>query len=264
MHNRLKRQQSILLTSTILSFLTVVVVLFLVLKDRYRVSEELKAIRESQTQETQFLTATLDYQTRKQKLTLYIRDIILNTWKRTGIKRGYQEAYVIAKATVNEADKYPYWDVEEYALFLTAQQKQESNFKNDAESPVGALGISQFMPATARTISSILQLEYSKDIFYDISTCIRMQATYMDIILKSHDKDMGAALAEYNGGPRAAYMYKIKSPKLYAETAKYVPEILARKKKYEADYKNYKVSFLSLDRDSTGVPVPRSIANEKK
>ncbi|CAD7351599.1 transglycosylase SLT domain-containing protein [Xanthomonas arboricola] len=52
------------------------------------------------------------------------------------------------------------WGVEGSSARLAAQLHQESGFRADAKSPVGAQGIAQFMPKTARWIATV----YPKDL----------------------------------------------------------------------------------------------------
>ena len=75
---------------------------------------------------------------------------------------------------------------------LAAQLKAESNFDANAESPAGALGIAQFMPATAA--------EYGVDPL-DPAQAIDGQARYMARMLERFGGDPAKALAAYNAGP---------------------------------------------------------------
>jgi hypothetical protein len=77
------------------------------------------------------------------------------------------------------------------AALLAAQIRAESNFNPDARSPVGALGLSQFMPATAAS--------YGIDPL-DPAQAIDGQAHLMHDLLRQF-ADVKLALAAYNAGP---------------------------------------------------------------
>ena len=77
--------------------------------------------------------------------------------------------------------------------------KLESDFKVRATSPVGAIGLTQVMPATARY--------YVKDItrekLYDPHTNLRIGFRYLRGLVNEYDGDVKLALLVYNRGPVA-------------------------------------------------------------
>lgn len=77
--------------------------------------------------------------------------------------------------------------------------KLESDFNVHATSPVGALGLTQVMPATARY--------YQKDItakgLYEPTTNLRIGFRYLRGLVKEYHGDMKTALLVYNRGPVA-------------------------------------------------------------
>lgn len=95
---------------------------------------------------------------------------------------------------------------------------QESRGNPGAVSPVGARGVAQFMPATAQV--------YGVDV-NDPWDSLRGAAQYLGDSFKKYGS-IEAALAEYNGGPRQAKLVVAGKQPAAAETAKYVPEVLAR------------------------------------
>jgi hypothetical protein len=98
---------------------------------------------------------------------------------------------------------------------LAAQLMAESGFNPRAVSPAGALGIAQFMPATARSYGL-------RDPFDPIAS-INAQAHLMSDLLR-HFHSVPLALAAYNAGAGAVAACSCIP---YAETRAYVTRILA-------------------------------------
>lgn len=93
----------------------------------------------------------------------------------------------------------------------------ESRFRTDARSPVGARGVMQLMPATARDLGVDAA---------DARQNIRGGATYLRQMLNRYSGDVVKALAAYNAGPAAVDRYGGVPP--YPETRAYVARILDR------------------------------------
>ena len=74
--------------------------------------------------------------------------------------------------------------------------RQESAFNPDARSPVGARGLMQIEPSTARNMESVRpnQLFLPK-------TNIRLGIRYFKMLLKRYPEEPELALAAYNAGP---------------------------------------------------------------
>lgn len=75
----------------------------------------------------------------------------------------------------------------------------ESEFKPRATSPVGAIGLTQVMPATAR----YFQKGISRDELYDRDTNLRIGFRYLRALIRENDGDVRLALLVYNRGPAA-------------------------------------------------------------
>jgi soluble lytic murein transglycosylase-like protein len=79
--------------------------------------------------------------------------------------------------------------------------RQESAFDPRATSPVGASGLMQLMPATARETAQKLDVSYPSDGLYDPEFSIELGTTYFRQLLDNFDGNVELALAGYNGGP---------------------------------------------------------------
>lgn len=92
----------------------------------------------------------------------------------------------------------------EKALVL-ALMRQESEFYPKARSPVGALGLMQLMPATARQVARGKGLPYNRDrLVSDPDYNLRLGRSYLNDLLEDFDGSYILALAAYNAGPTRA------------------------------------------------------------
>jgi soluble lytic murein transglycosylase-like protein len=87
------------------------------------------------------------------------------------------------------------------ASLVAAIIRQESAFDPRATSPVGAKGLMQLMPATARETAKRLDRSCSGDALYDPELSIELGAAYLRQLLDSFDGNVELAVAGYNGGP---------------------------------------------------------------
>ncbi len=79
--------------------------------------------------------------------------------------------------------------------------RQESAFDPRATSPVGARGLMQLMPGTARDVSRKVGIPYRPERLYDPGLSVRLGSTYFRELLDRFDGNVELALAGYNGGP---------------------------------------------------------------
>ncbi len=77
--------------------------------------------------------------------------------------------------------------------------KLESDFKTRATSPVGAVGLTQLMPATAR----FYEKNITRERLYDPTTNLRVGFRYLRGLVKEYDGNVKLALVVYNRGPVA-------------------------------------------------------------
>lgn len=94
--------------------------------------------------------------------------------------------------------------------------RQESSFNPKATSPVGARGLMQVMPNTARRIERKRNIN-----LYDPSTNIRIGSKYLHILRKQHNGDYSRLIASYNAGPNSTKKwetrYRGRLPLLFAD-----------------------------------------------
>lgn len=109
-------------------------------------------------------------------------------------------------------------------VLVRAVIEAESAFNPRAVSRVGAMGLMQLMPGTAKDLGVV-------DAF-DPSENIRGGTTYLRRLLDRFDNDVPLALAAYNAGPGAVERYGNVPP--YRETRNYVAKISNRIKGVQA------------------------------
>ena len=108
---------------------------------------------------------------------------------------------------------------------VKAVMAAESNFKPDAVSRVGAQGLMQLMPATARELG----VERPFGILENLDGGVR----YLRQMLDRYG-DVSQALAAYNAGPRAVDQYHGIPP--YQETQAYVKRVLEYYRGYRDEF----------------------------
>lgn len=87
-------------------------------------------------------------------------------------------------------------------ITLMSLARQESALDIEARSPVGARGIMQIMPATAKYTAKKYKLTYqgAQDL-YEVGKNIEIGSHYLDGLLEQYDNNRIFALAAYNAGP---------------------------------------------------------------
>ena len=122
--------------------------------------------------------------------------------------------------------------------------RQESRFIAAAQSHVGANGLMQIMPATAKWIAKQLEIEdFEPESIYEINTNIYFGTTYLRSLLNRLDNNMILATAGYNAGPNRASRWQQALPQLtegaifvetipFTETRNYVQNVMANTVEY--------------------------------
>lgn len=131
------------------------------------------------------------------------------------------------------------------APLLAAQIEVESNWNPRAQSPAGAQGIAQFMPATWAAWGYDANGDGVADV-WDPQDAIPSQGRFMCAMhteittaqergdLPGELPSMELALAAYNAGLNAVLQYRGIPP--YPETQAYVPKIMSRRQHYAAPW----------------------------
>lgn len=112
----------------------------------------------------------------------------------------------------------------------------ESRYNPEAISRVGAKGLMQLMPATAKSISAQLGEDKMGDLF-DPETNIRYGTFYIAQKIKDYEGNKEAALAAYNGGPAVGSRYVIsREAGIPKETQNFIKTINQAQIKYQELY----------------------------
>ena len=116
-------------------------------------------------------------------------------------------------------------DVVPVSLAL-AVARVESNFNDDAKSDVGARGVMQIMPKTARNA-----LNVAPDRLWDARTNVRAGIRYLEKLYRQYDRQWRQALSHYNGGTLDEDALGRARPHGY--TREYVHSVLTWNQKYQ-------------------------------
>ncbi|WP_422041971.1 transglycosylase SLT domain-containing protein [Roseateles sp.] len=114
--------------------------------------------------------------------------------------------------------------------------RQESRFVMDARSHVGASGLMQVMPATARWTAKKIGIEFRPELMNDRDFNIRIGTAYLKLVLDDFEGSIAMAAAAYNAGPGRPRRWR-EGPTLdsaiwvenvpFNETRDYVKKVLA-------------------------------------
>jgi soluble lytic murein transglycosylase len=121
--------------------------------------------------------------------------------------------------------------------------RQESRFIMDARSHVGASGLMQIMPATARWTAKKIGLDYKPDMITDRSVNLKLGTAYLKLVLDDFGGSQALAAAAYNAGPGRPRRWRdgpLMEPAAWAEnipfseTRDYVKKVLSNSVYYSA------------------------------
>ncbi|HVZ42355.1 MAG TPA: transglycosylase SLT domain-containing protein [Ramlibacter sp.] len=130
------------------------------------------------------------------------------------------------------------------AAYVYGLIRQESRFVMDARSAVGAAGLMQVMPATARwTARKIGLTGFTPEQLHDRDTNIAIGTGYLKLVLDDFDGSMPLAAAAYNAGPTRPRAWR-NGPVMdaaawaesvpFTETRDYVKKVVANATMYAA------------------------------
>jgi soluble lytic murein transglycosylase len=173
-----------------------------------------------------------------------IWDRCINTSERTKAETDYEQRFPMPfrDAVVRRAQSINLDPAYVYGLI-----RQESRFVTDARSGVGASGLMQVMPATARETARRLGMAgFSADQITDRDTNIAIGTGYLKLVLDDLSGSMPLAAAAYNAGPGRPRIWRGQagSPTLeaaiwaesvpFSETRDYVKKVMANTTIYAA------------------------------
>jgi soluble lytic murein transglycosylase len=148
--------------------------------------------------------------------------------------------------------------------------RQESRFVISARSGVGARGLMQVMPATARIVARKIGLTgYRPGRADDMETNIALGTNYLKIVLESLDNHPVLACTAYNAGPGRAKRWRGDRPLEgaiyaetipYSETRDYVKKVMTNSVYYSALFEEKPRTLKSR----LGVIKPRVAADNSK
>jgi soluble lytic murein transglycosylase len=127
--------------------------------------------------------------------------------------------------------------------FIYGLIRQESRFVMDARSGVGATGLMQIMPSTAKWTAKKIGMPYTPDLIGDSETNLKLGNAYLRLVLDDVGGSQPMAAAAYNAGPRRPRQWR-NGPVLdaaiwaetipFAETRDYVKKVLSNATYYAA------------------------------
>lgn len=124
--------------------------------------------------------------------------------------------------------------------------RQESRFATSAKSHVGASGLMQLMPSTARWVAKRLGLKsYRDSLIHQLDTNLKLGTYYMKNVLSTADDNPVLASAAYNAGPSRARKWRGNQDMegaIYAEsipfdeTREYVKKVMSNTSFYAEEF----------------------------
>jgi len=148
-----------------------------------------------------------------------IWDRAINTADRTRAQHNYSLRYIapFSDQVLPKADELALNNGWVYGLM-----RQESRFIMNAKSSVGAKGLMQLMPATAKWVAKKINLvHFHPTRVTEMDTNVTLGTHYLKMVLTSLDNHPVLASAAYNAGPGRARKWRAEGPlegAIYAET----------------------------------------------
>ena len=107
--------------------------------------------------------------------------------------------------------------------FVYGLVRQESRFIMDTRSHVGASGLMQLMPATARWTAKRIGVPYAPSMINDRDLNLRLGGTYLKLVLEDFAGQQSMAAAAYNAGPGRPRKWRDGPPVEAAAWAESIP-----------------------------------------
>lgn len=142
-------------------------------------------------------------------------------------KLKHDVAFELAGEIVDNCEKY---DVNPYLVLAVI--KVESNFKPKAVSNMGAVGLMQLMPSTAKYIANKYEFRFTgRNSLFDPATNVRLGVAYLSLLDQRYN-NMEHALWAYNYGPGR---YQSHKKSLGGNLPYYVKQVMSFKDVLESE-----------------------------
>lgn len=162
--------------------------------------------------------------------------IILILFKKPMLRSYYRvdyETFILREARANSLSPH----------LLAAVIFTESRFRHDAISEVGAHGLMQLMPETAKEMAGKADMKnFRSTSLSDPEINIHLGARYLAELKKLFPKD-DSALAAYNAGPTAVHQWLQRGEGIvYQETKEYVEQVQHHREVLEGLYPEWRTN----------------------
>lgn len=153
--------------------------------------------------------------------------------------------------------------------------KAETQYKYDAISPVGAIGLMQFMPYTSLKVAALLKDQHDVKDLYKPEVAIQYGAAYLKKLSVEFNNQLPLVAAAYNGGPHRVKLWLRNYGEIdfdvfiehipFPETRTYVKRVLSFYATYQKIYDEKidikKMNFL-IERNPYKIKEPISLKEE--
>ncbi|MFZ4405279.1 MAG: lytic transglycosylase domain-containing protein, partial [Pseudobdellovibrionaceae bacterium] len=151
--------------------------------------------------------------------------------------------------------------------------RAESQYRRDAISPVGALGLMQVMPYTGQRIAKLLNdTSFQTQQLLQPETAIKMGTFYLKRLMNKFDNSTPLVAAGYNAGPHRVKNWLISFGHLdmdefidhipFLETRNYVKKVVANTHVYGQMYKDKKNQWTFLSNPISVKPDANLVTKE--
>lgn len=181
----------------------------------------------------------------------------------------YPHAYelnVKSEAALRKIDPKLIWSI----------MKAETQFKSDAISPVGAVGLMQFMPYTSQKVAQLLkESDHNPRVLFQPEYAIQHGAMYLRKLSREFDNQLPLIAAAYNGGPHRVKLWLRNLGDIdfdvfvehipFGETRTYVKRVLSYMTTYQKIYEekpDYKKSQWMIEKNQYKLSFPISLKEE--
>jgi soluble lytic murein transglycosylase-like protein len=217
------------------------VILYFLHKDINYIRFSQKENQINQIKTNQLLLSSMDWSTKRQKYILFMRDMMLNEWAKIGEKKiDISKAYDYSEIIMRNVENFPHID----PSLILSMACVESSFGEKATSFMGAVGMLQIMPLTAKPYFELYSIPYSDSALYKPPINLKIGIKYFADILSCYP-NMETSVAVYNGGKWGSY-YPDSMLKVPEETRRYVPCVVAKWKEYKDKFETYRIDSLLI------------------